>query len=57
VRFPAPTPVGSMVRAEVALVEVTRTDNGIQFIQDVITERQGHPKPMCVAQTVTLLMP
>ena len=57
VRFPAPTPVGSMVRAEVELVEVTRTDKGIQVIQNVTIERQGHPKPVCVAQTVTLLIP
>lgn len=57
VRFPSPTPVGSMVRAQVQLVEVTRTDKGIQVIQDVTIERQGHPKPVCVAQTVTLLIP
>ena len=46
-----------MVRAEVALVEVTRTDSGIQVIQDVTIERQGHPKPVGVAQTVALLIP
>ena len=57
VRFPSPTPVGSMVRAQVQLVEVARTANGIQVIQDVTIERQGHPKPVCVAQTVTLLIP
>ena len=56
VRFPSPTPVGSMVRAQVQLVEVTRTDKGVQVIQDVAIERQGHPKPVCVAQTVTLLI-
>ena len=57
VRFPSPTPVGSMVRAQVQLVEVARTAKGIQVIQDVTIERQGHPKPVCVAQTVTLLIP
>lgn len=57
VRFPSPTPVGSMVRAQVQLLEVTRTDKGVQVIQDVTIERQGHPKPVCVAQTVTLLIP
>jgi len=57
VRFPSPTPVGSMVRAQVQLVEVRRTDKGVQVIQDVTIECQGHPKPVCVAQTVTLLIP
>ncbi|MEY4900426.1 MAG: hypothetical protein RI895_848 [Actinomycetota bacterium] len=57
VRFPSPTPVGSMVRAQVQLLEVARTAKGIQVIQDVTIERQGHPKPVCVAQTVAVLIP
>ena len=57
VRFPAPTPVGSLVRAEVELVDVSRTDKGIQMIQNVSIERKDEAKPVCVAQTVTLLIP
>lgn len=57
VRFPAPTPVGSLVRAEVELVDVSRTDKGIQMIQNVTIERKDEAKPVCVAQTVTLLIP
>jgi acyl dehydratase len=57
VRFPAPTPVGSLVRAEVELVDVSQTDKGVQMIQNVTIERKDETKPVCVAQTVTLLIP
>ena len=57
VRFPAPTPVGSLVRAEVELVDVSQTDKGVKMIQNVTIERKDETKPVCVAQTVTLLIP
>ena len=57
VRFPAPTPVGSFVRAGVELAEVTQTERGVQVLSNVVIERKDYEKPVCIAQTVTLLIP
>ena len=53
VRFPAPVPVGSRVRAE--LLEVTEVSGGVQVVARVTVEREGGDKPVCVAETVTRL--
>ncbi|MCP2325303.1 acyl dehydratase [Hamadaea flava] len=53
VRFPAPLPVNSRVRAEVKLVEVTDVAGGAQLVSVVTVEREGGDKPVCVAETVT----
>jgi acyl dehydratase len=53
VRFPAPVPVGSKLRAGVVLVSVEDVAGGAQSIFDVTFEIEGGTKPVCVAQTVT----
>jgi acyl dehydratase len=55
VRFPAPLPVGSRVRAGVELTEVTPVDGGVQVVATVTVEVEGSPKPCCVAATVSRL--
>ncbi len=55
VRFPAPVPVGSRVRAHVELLEVTEVSGGVQVVARVTVEREGGDKPVCVAETVTRL--
>jgi acyl dehydratase len=58
VRFPAPLPVGSKVRAGVELVEVTDvagTPGAVQVVSRVTVEAEGAPKPCCVAETVSRL--
>ncbi|MDH2416125.1 MaoC family dehydratase [Nocardioides sp. CER19] len=57
VRFPAPVPVGSRVRAGVELVSVEASGNGHQLVTRVTVEREGADKPVCVAETVSLLVP
>ena len=57
VRFPSPAPVGSRLRASVALTELTHTDNGAQIVMRVTVEREGSDKPVCVADSVALLVP
>jgi acyl dehydratase len=52
VRFPAPLPVGSRVRAGVELAEVTPVDGGVQVVARVTIEVEGASKPCCVAETV-----
>ncbi len=57
VRFPAPLPVGSAVRAGAELVSVRETAQGVQAVVRITVEAQGVPKPVCVAETVVLLVP
>ncbi len=53
VRFPAPVPVGSKLRAGAALVSVEDVSGGVQSVVDVTFEVEGGTKPVCVAQTVS----
>lgn len=53
VRFPAPVPVGSRVRALIELRDVTEIDGGVQVTATVTVEREGGDKPACVAETVS----
>jgi acyl dehydratase len=57
VRFPAPLPVDSKVRAGVELVSVTPGGGGYQVVARVTVEREGGDKPACVADTVSVLVP
>ncbi|WP_138757856.1 MaoC family dehydratase [Modestobacter altitudinis] len=53
VRFPAPVPVGSKVRARVTLKEVDEVAGGLQIVFAVTIEREGGDKPVCIAEWVT----
>ena len=53
VRFPAPVPVGSRIRAGATLVSVeTAGDGSLQIVVDFAVEREGAEKPCCIAQGV-----
>jgi acyl dehydratase len=52
VRFPSPLPVNSRVRGRVTLVSFERLNPGTQIVTQVTVEREGHDKPVCVAQVV-----
>jgi acyl dehydratase len=56
-RFPSPVPVDSKVRAGVQLVSVTPAAGGYQVVTRVTVERDGGTKPVCIVDTVTLLVP
>jgi acyl dehydratase len=53
VRFPAPVPVGSRIRARVGLVSVSDVEGGIQVNRQVVIEVEGGEKPAMVAETVS----
>ncbi|MFF6778240.1 MaoC family dehydratase [Streptomyces sp. NPDC012637] len=53
VRFPAPAPVGSRLRATAVLTEVTEAGGGVQVTATVTVEREGGDKPVCVAESVS----
>jgi acyl dehydratase len=52
VRFPAPVPVGSRLRGHFKLMTFEAIAGGAQLIVEVTTEREGHLKPVCVAESV-----
>ncbi len=50
VRFMAPVPVGSRLRARVQLLEATPIEGGMQLAWRSTIEREGADKPVCVAE-------
>jgi acyl dehydratase len=57
VRFPAPLPVGSRIRAHVKVADVADVPAGKQVTFGWAIEIDGGSKPACVAETVVLLLP
>ena len=50
VRFPAPVPVGSRLRARITLLTVSDIEGGARLEWGVSIEREGSTKPVCVAE-------
>ena len=50
VRFPAPVPAGSRVRARCTLQKLEPIDGGTQATWGVLIERDGGAKPCCAAE-------
>lgn len=53
VRFPAPVPVDSRLRARFRLLSFEAIEGGAQLAVEVTVERQGSAKPVCVAESLT----
>lgn len=53
VRFPAPVPVGSRLRAGAVLESVDDVPGGVQVVYTLTFEIEGGTKPVCVAETVS----
>jgi acyl dehydratase len=56
VRFPAPVPVGSRIRARFRVESVDEVTGGEQAVILATVEREGGEKPVCVAELVVRLM-
>jgi acyl dehydratase len=55
VRFPAPLPVGSRVRMRATLATVDDVPGGVHMAVTQTFEREGHEKPVCVAESLVRL--
>jgi acyl dehydratase len=53
VRFPAPVPVNSRLRAHYKLLSFEPIEGGVQIVTEVSIEREGQTKPVCVAESVS----
>jgi acyl dehydratase len=57
VRFPAPVPAGSRIRASIAMLSVEEIGGGWhQVVQRWTVEVEGNEKPACVAESVGRLL-
>ncbi|MFE5586548.1 MaoC family dehydratase [Kitasatospora sp. NPDC056531] len=56
-RFPSPVPVDSKVRAGVELLSLAPGGGGHRATVKVTVEREGGDKPVCVVETLTVLVP
>ena len=50
VRFTAPTPAGSRIRMGLTVTDVAEVAGGYQVSFGLTFEREGHQKPVCVAE-------
>lgn len=58
VRFTAPVPVGSRLRARMKLLECLPIENsGMQMTWQVTIEREGSERPVCVAESISRRYP
>lgn len=53
IRFPAPVPVGSRLRAGVELAAVDDVAGGIDTTMVITVEREGSDKPVCVVESLS----
>jgi len=58
VRFPAPVPAGSRIRATSEVIEIEELDGGwYQVVTRFTVEVEGGDKPCCVADSVARVLP
>ena len=58
VRFTAPVPVGSRLRARMKLLSCEPIENdGVQMAWQVTVEREGSDKPVCIAESLSRRYP
>jgi acyl dehydratase len=53
IRFPAPVPVGSRLRAGAELVDVSDVKGGIQTLVRITLEVEGGTKPVCIIDSLS----
>jgi acyl dehydratase len=54
-RYPAPVPVGSRIRAHCELISAAEVKNSIELIEKYTIEVDGQDRPACVAEAVMRL--
>jgi acyl dehydratase len=57
VRFPAPVPVGSRIRAHTVVSRVEKIGEAVQFTYLLTVEIEGNAKPACVAEFLARVYP
>ena len=57
VRFPAPVPAGSRIRARTTVMGLEKAGEGVQFSYLITVEIEGSDKPACVAEFIARVYP
>jgi len=55
VRFPNATPADSKFRGKVSLINIDKVDGGAKYTFKITFEVEGEIKPVCVAETISLI--
>ncbi|MGW7532477.1 MaoC family dehydratase [Amycolatopsis sp. NPDC054798] len=55
VRFPAPVPVGSRLRATATFADLQPSNSGVTVTTRYVVELEGAAKPACVAETLVVV--
>jgi acyl dehydratase len=55
VRFPNATPSDSYFRGRVSLIEFEEIPGGVKYKLNIVFEVKGETKPVCVAETLSLV--
>lgn len=54
-RFPAPVPVGSRIRARCELLAATEVKGSIEIVEKYTVEVEGQDRPACIAEAIMRL--
>jgi acyl dehydratase len=54
-RFPAPVPVGSRIRARCELLAATEVKGSIEIVEKYTVEVEGQERPACIAEAIMRL--
>jgi acyl dehydratase len=57
VRFPAPVPVGSLVRGSGEIISAQEVKGAVQVVVRMTIEIQGSDRPACVVDTISRFFP
>lgn len=57
VRFPAPVPSHSRLRAHFKILAIEDVSQGVRLTTEASVEREGSDKPVCVAELIGILIP
>ena len=55
IRFPSPVPAGTRIRATSTLRRAEVKGNMIETMNEVVVEAEGSDKPVCVAESLSLI--
>ncbi len=53
IRFPAPVPVGSRIRASAELTAVDEVHGGVQTTMTITVEIEGGDRPACIVESIS----
>ena len=57
IRFPAPVPSGTRIRAHFSLMSAEDVEGGLKLTVSVTVEAENRDRPVCYAETISMVYP